>query len=334
MEEIRNPVIRFAQYYRQKHKARHRELAAREPRPLPRTENLSLFDERNPEMPKDWDAATEPEGLGSDFLKLKDKEAALVMLMGPPMILSKHTLEDGTQIGREFHCGTPEGLGCPVCDNPSAYEFKDARISQKGLYPIWVEWIEANGKKQNVQKHMILGGGWSVIGAFKEAKKAQEDFGDTIEGIALYVSKTGEKMQTKYTIVPKEKVLLNPEGDPVDVENVGMKFIAKNHREEGYESEADQFAGHPGEKETESEEADTEREDSGEVYADRAFYLKLADEAGFKSDATLKAYLKSQNVVVRTADDYPTACAALQRRIDKQTGGVEADEVEDAFATI
>src|SRR5207247_2629347 len=87
-----------------------------------------------------------------------------------------------------------------------------------------------------------------------------------------------------------------------------LAMLAKDHASVGYVPDVDQFAGHPGE----ADEGD-EMED---IHAANLDIMNgLAKDAKLINPATLKAYLKSKNVVVRGPNDYPAAIKALEERI-------------------
>ncbi len=263
-------------------------------------------------MPKGIDYAEEPQGGGSDFLKLEDGESVTALLMDEPMLLSKHNIDDGSEYGQRFFCGTPEGLGCPVCDTPSDYKFvKDnPGTRQEGLFPLFVEARIKDGKSETVHAHMIFSGGWTVVGAFRDFRRAQEQFGEEWINVPIHITRAGERAQTKYTIVPREKLKIEAEGEVIDVEDIGLKMIAKEHLTAGFATEGDPFDGHP-------DEAD--EEDPFDAAVLREILIAHTEEAGFANEKARDTWLKAvKKVVIRGDADLPKAIQALEERIEER----------------
>lgn len=279
-------------------------------------------------MPMSWDAIEDQQNGSSEFLKLEDGDSVLAQLAGAPMVVRKHTLDDGSDYGKRFFCGEREGLGCPICEDPSQFKLKDDRLKQEAFYPLWVESRMVDGKNEPVKAQMILAGGWSVIGAIKAAKEAQEADGDEITGVPLRITREGVKAQTRYSVIPKPKLAVTPEGEPCDVEGIAWKMIEKDQESVGYMRE-DSFAGHPGDPPATNGNGAKAEPAADDTFSLRDRYTTLAKEAGFRDKATLDAYLKSQNVAIHSAQDLPAAIDALQRRLAKLAVGDE--EGEDLF---
>lgn len=277
-------------------------------------------------MPKTWEDP-ENEGGGGEFLKLQDGESALIVLMDAPMITQKHTIKDGSQYGTRFYCGTNEGLGCPICeDEEGLYDADTKRRSTEGFYSVWVESITKKGAKSGdpVQRMMMDVGGWSKVGAYVETKKAQEADGEEFAGVPMRLTRTGAGKDTRYSIQMRPKAEVNIDGEPIDVEARALAMLAKDHASVGYVPDVDRFAGHPGDPD----------EDDGmeDIHAANLDIMNgLAKEAKLVNPATLKAFLKSKNVVVRGPQDYPAAIQALEERIASVKAKTPKAEDESPF---
>lgn len=273
-------------------------------------------------MPVTWE--TPEQENGGEFLKLNDGDSALIVLMGPPMIVKKHTLpkQEGETFGQRFYCGTEEGVGCPICENPDTCDADTLRKSVEGFYAIWVEGINERGNPavKPIQKMMIDSGGWAKIGAYKAAKESQELDGLEFVGIPMRISRTGDKQNTKYDIQMRPTAKVVPEGDPVDVETVALRMIAKHHESLGYTKE-DPF------EDTSSGTANLKPTDDPQAFRD--LFLSLAKEAGFTNDKTRDAYLKGLNIVVRTVHDLPPAIQAMKDRIARMNAGQDEPDAFD-----
>lgn len=276
-------------------------------------------------MPKDWNAIEDSESTGSDWLKLDDGDSVLAVLVDVPMIARKHIVEDGSAYGKRFFCGTPEGLGCPICETPEKFTLKDPRPKQEGFYPLWVESRTTGGRSEDMKRMMILSGGWSVIGAFKSAKESQEMDGEGIQGVPLRITREGKGPQTRYTIIPKPNASVTIEGDPIDVENIACKLILKDQESVNYqpgkETEGDRFAGHPGDPKP----APT----SG--YPDRDRYNALCGELmtakGFTDLDAFRAWRQGAGLVPTTVADLP----AMIERLEKDLAAATAPDPASPF---
>lgn len=190
-------------------------------------------------MPRGFVGENTSDGGNSDFLKLEDGDSALIVLAEEPFIIPVHKIEDGSQYGKQFHCGQQEINACPVCENVGdQYKPEDRRRSSKGFYPVFVQSITRKGKSEpeTVEKMMVMAGGWTVIKAFKAAHESQQEDGETLVNVPARLSREGESRSTTYSLQVKPNAKVTPSGTAIDVEELALKFIRKDQTDAGYDA--------------------------------------------------------------------------------------------------
>lgn len=230
------PQVRFAREYRAKRRKRQESFNKRI---IERNNDAPLWGQDRQgetDVPLTWEVP-EAEG-GGQFLKLNDGDSALCVMVGTPFIGQVHRLpkKEGQQYQERFYCGEPEGMGCPICENPEEYSRDTVKRTSEGWYPVWVEQITDKSKKtRGVQQMMVHNGGWTVVSAYKGAKEAQEMYGEVFMGTPFSITRNGADQNTSYTILMHPKAPLSRADEaPVDVEAMALEKIRDSHKTMNY----------------------------------------------------------------------------------------------------